>query len=65
MDNWDLDATELVGGGYIEFHWGGTGAFSFVCLTAERDWRPDRYGGETRRVQSGVGVGSRGAAWHV
>ncbi|WP_306356289.1 MULTISPECIES: hypothetical protein [unclassified Nocardia] len=55
MDNWDLDAIELAGPGYIEFRRDGTGAFSFICVTGELDCRPERPSG-----RDGVGFSWEG-----
>ncbi|WP_245551186.1 hypothetical protein [Nocardia niigatensis] len=69
MENWERDAIELLGPGYIEFRADGTGEFAIIAVTGEMDCRPEQHDG-------GEGVGfswegndecdpARGRGWAV
>jgi hypothetical protein len=55
MDNWDLDAIDLLGPGYIEFRANGTGEFAIVAVNGEMDCRPEQHDG-----RDGVGFSWEG-----
>jgi hypothetical protein len=40
MDNWDLDAIELLGPGTVEMNADGTGQFRFIAVEGWIDWKP-------------------------
>ncbi|WP_231951295.1 hypothetical protein [Nocardia terpenica] len=41
MDNWDRDAIDLLGPGYIEFRANGAGEFAIIAVNGGMDCRPD------------------------
>ncbi len=45
MDNWDQDAVDLSGPGFIEFSADGFGELGFIAVSGELDWRDADPGG--------------------
>ncbi|NNH72792.1 hypothetical protein HLB23_23500 [Nocardia uniformis] len=55
MDNWDRDAIDLCGPGYIEFYANGTGKFAIIAVNGGMDCRPEQHDG-----RDGVGFSWEG-----